>query len=57
MNRVYSGSPGLMMSAIAESDGLTREEIDELYKILESAEGVFLPPRPLCVKWGSMVSF
>ncbi len=38
LNRVYRGSVGLMMSAMAEKQELSREEIDELYAILKDAE-------------------
>ena len=38
LNRVYQGSVGLMMSAMAEKQELSREEIDELYAILKEAE-------------------
>lgn len=38
LNRVYRGSVGLMMSAMAEKQELSREEIDELYAILKEAE-------------------
>lgn len=38
LNRVYQGSIGLMMSAMAEKQELSREEIDELYAILKEAE-------------------
>lgn len=35
INRVYKGSVGLMMSAVAEKQSLSREEIDELYALLD----------------------
>lgn len=38
LNRVYRGSVGLMMSAMAERQELSREEIAELYAILQRAE-------------------
>ena len=38
LNRVYRGSVGLMMSAIAERRELSQEEIAELYEILKKAE-------------------
>ena len=38
LNKVYRGSVGLMMSALAEDKALSREEIDELYEILRKAE-------------------
>ena len=39
LERVYRGSVGLMMSAMAESRGLSREDIAELSAILEKAGG------------------
>lgn len=39
LNRVYHGSVGLMMNAMAQRQELTREEINELKAILEKAEG------------------
>ena len=38
LNRVYKGSVSLMVSAIAQKQQLSREEIDELYAILRQAE-------------------
>ena len=38
LNKVYRGSLGLMVSAMAQDKGLTREEIDQLYEILKQAE-------------------
>ena len=38
LDKVYRGSVGLMMSAMAQEKALTREEIDELYDILRRAE-------------------
>lgn len=38
LDRVYRGSVGLMVSAMAEDNALTREEIDQLYAILKQAE-------------------
>ena len=38
LDRVYSGSVGLMMSTLVDNRQLTREEIDELYVILKRAE-------------------
>lgn len=38
LNRVYQGSVGLMVSAMAQEKDLTREEIDALYEILRQAE-------------------
>ena len=38
LSRVYSGSVGLMMSAMTQKQKLTRNEIDELYAILKKAE-------------------
>ena len=38
LDRVYRGSVGLMMSAMTDGTTLTREEIDELYAILQKAE-------------------
>ena len=38
MNKVYRGSVGLMVSAMAQDKALTRKEIDELYEILRQAE-------------------
>lgn len=38
LNRVYQGSVGLMVSAMAQEKDLTREEIDALYEILRKEE-------------------
>ncbi len=38
LNKVYRGSVGLMVSAMAQDKALTRKEIDELYEILRQAE-------------------
>jgi len=38
LDRVYQGSVGLMMSAMAMRQALSREEIDELRAILDQAE-------------------
>lgn len=38
LSRVYRGSVGLMVNAVAESGGLSQDEIDELYAILKKAE-------------------
>lgn len=38
LQRAYHGSVGLLVSAMAKSDGLTKADIDELYKILKKAE-------------------
>ena len=38
LDRVYRGSVGLMMSAMAQRQELTREEIAELREILAQAE-------------------
>lgn len=38
LQRVYNGSVGLLVSAMAKSDGLSRADIDELYEILKRAE-------------------
>ena len=38
LDRVYQGSVGLMMSAMAQKQELSQEEIDELYAILKEAE-------------------
>lgn len=40
LNRVYRGSVGLMMSAMAQRQELSREEIAELREILAHAEEV-----------------
>ena len=39
LNRVYKGSIGLMVSAMAAYQGLSQEEIAQLYAILQEAEG------------------
>lgn len=39
LDRVYQGSVGLMMSAMAKRQELTAEDLAELRKILEEAEG------------------
>lgn len=38
LDRAYHGSLGLMVSTLVRRDGLTREDIDELYSILKKAE-------------------
>ena len=38
LDKVYRGSVGLMVSALAEDKALSRQEIDELYEILRRAE-------------------
>lgn len=38
LDRAYHGSVGLMVSTLARRDGLTRQDIDELYAILKKAE-------------------
>ena len=38
LDKVYQGSVGLMVSAMAQDKALTRSEIDELYAILKQAE-------------------
>ena len=38
LDRLYGGSLGLMVSSLAGQKALTREDIRELYKILETAE-------------------
>lgn len=38
LDKVYSGSVGMMISAMAEREALSKEEIDELYEILKNAE-------------------
>lgn len=40
LGKVYGGSFGLMMSAMVESQGLSKEDIAELAAILEKAGGV-----------------
>jgi len=39
LDRVYQGSVGIMMSAMARRQELTQEDLAELRKILEEAEG------------------
>ena len=38
LDRAYHGSLGMMVSTLARWDGLTKEDIDELYAILRKAE-------------------
>ena len=38
LDKVYRGSVGLMVSALAEDKALSKQEIDELYEILRKAE-------------------
>lgn len=38
LDKVYRGSVGLMVSALAEDKALSKAEIDELYEILRRAE-------------------
>lgn len=38
LDKVYQGSVGLMVSAMAQDQALTREEINQLYEILRQAE-------------------
>lgn len=38
LDKVYQGSVGLMVSAMAQDKALSREEIDQLYEILRQAE-------------------
>lgn len=38
LDKVYRGSVGLMVSALAQDKALSRAEIDELYEILRKAE-------------------
>ena len=38
LDKVYRGSVGLMVSAMAQDQALSKEEIDELYEILRKAE-------------------
>ena len=38
LNKVYQGSVGLMVSALAQDKALSKAEIDELYEILRKAE-------------------
>ncbi len=39
LDRVYDGRVGLLMSAMVDSRALSREDIEELSKILEQAKG------------------
>ena len=39
LQRAYNGSVGLLVNAMAQSNGLTQADIDELYEILRKAEG------------------
>ena len=38
LDRAYHGSVGMMVSTLARRDGLTKEDIDDLYAILRKAE-------------------
>ena len=38
LNKVYRGSIGMMVNAMVEDKALTRQDIEELYEILEQAE-------------------
>ncbi len=38
INRVYRGSVGLMINAVAQKQKLSEKEIEELYQILKKAE-------------------
>ena len=38
LDKVYRGSVGLMVSALAQDKALSKEEIDKLYEILRKAE-------------------
>ncbi len=38
LNKVYQGSIGMMMNTLVEKSTLSKEEIQELYKILQKAE-------------------
>ncbi|MGI6679551.1 MAG: BlaI/MecI/CopY family transcriptional regulator [Dehalobacterium sp.] len=38
LEKVYSGSLGLMVNTMVEKNSLSKEEIDELYAILQKAE-------------------
>ncbi|MDD3880168.1 MAG: BlaI/MecI/CopY family transcriptional regulator [Syntrophomonas sp.] len=38
LNKVYSGSLGLMVNTMVEKNSLSKEEIEELYAILKRAE-------------------
>lgn len=39
LHRAYNGSVGLLVSAMANRNGLTQADIDALYAILKEAEG------------------
>lgn len=39
LDKVYSGSLGLMINTMVEKTSLSKKEIDELYAILKKAEG------------------
>lgn len=39
LKRIYSGSIGMMVNSLIKEKALTKEEINELYDILKSAEG------------------
>ena len=39
LDKVYQGSVGLMVSAMAQDKALSQDEIDALYEILRKAEG------------------
>lgn len=38
LNRVYHGSVGMMLNALTEQKSLSKEEIDQLYAILENTK-------------------
>ena len=38
LHRVYNGSIGMMLSAFTKKQSLSKEEIDELYAILDQAK-------------------
>lgn len=38
LQRAYNGSIGMLVNAMAQSNSLTKEDIDELYAILRKAE-------------------
>ena len=38
LQRAYSGSVGLLVNAMVQSDGLTQADIDDIYAILRKAE-------------------
>ena len=38
LSRVYNGSVGMMVNALVRQNNLSKEEISELYDILERAE-------------------